>query len=95
MLPEFRWRRDEPYSLHNSTKINALIAILQHHLSAPGLPPLMVKDEGTNTLVVNPDPSTHVTQDLELGPDRIIVFLAFPKNNWVVQKVSLTLHPRR
>ena len=88
MLPEFRWPRDDPYHLHTSTKINALVAILQHHLSAPGLPALMVEgNPDSNSLVVNPDPSAEVAQDPSLGPDRIIVFLAFPKNNWVVQKV--------
>ena len=88
MLPEFRWPRDEPYHLHTSTKISALVAIVQHHLSAPGLPALMVQEDGdSNALVVNPDPSAAVDQDPQAGPDRIVVFLAFPKNNWVVHKV--------
>ncbi|KAI0681777.1 P-loop containing nucleoside triphosphate hydrolase protein [Cerioporus squamosus] len=95
--PEYHWPRNEPYHEHRSSKIDAMLRIIQYHQTAPGLPPLTVtEEEGSNELVPNPrygplDPAHpdrihHIAQDPALGDDRIVVFLAFPKNNWVVRK---------
>ena len=71
--------------------MNALLAILEHHLRTPAAPPLVVQPDGPvpNTLV--PDPN-YMAAEVSPGsaastPDRIVVYLAFPKNNWVIHKV--------
>lgn len=91
LLPEYRWPENEPYNLHPSTKIDALLAILQHHLATPDAPTLVVKEDAAvpNTLVPDPDyMATDAAPGSSAGvPDRIIVYLAFPKNNWVIYKV--------
>lgn len=97
-MSEDDWPADLAYSDQPSTKINALLALIRHHLLAPGLPPLAVVDSANNTLGPDPDylpqadgspPAKTVVQEASLGPDRIVVYLAFPKNNWIVKKVSL------
>ena len=91
------WPASTSYAQNPSTKIDALLAIVRHHLRAPGLPPLHVGDQQTNALAPDPDylpgldgsppVKSTITQNVAGGPDRIVVYLAFPKNNWIVRKV--------
>lgn len=98
-LNEGDWPVGLRYVDNPSTKMDAMLSIVRHHLQAPGLPPLAVSDPTTNALDLHPDyvpqedgsPALkRIDQDIKLGPDRIVIFLAFPKNNWLVSKVSGT-----
>ena len=91
------WPASTSYAQNPSTKIDALLAIIRHHLRAPGLPPLHVSDQQANTLAIDPEylpgpdgcapGKSLIPQTTAGGPDRIVVYLAFPKNNWIVRKV--------
>ena len=102
--------RSASYADFPSTKIDALLKIVEHHLKAPGQPPLRVHEEGSNNLVPDwdlfklgvedHDESNEMTTNVTLQDgrqiriaqtgDRIVIYLAFPMNNWIVVKVSFS-----
>ena len=93
-----KWQPRVPYSQNPSTKINVVLHIVQYHLAKPGRPPLHIAEPGSNALEPNPDfmapgegePARtpgELFQDPKLGPDKVIIYLAFPRNNWTLEKV--------
>lgn len=89
-LPQFAWDpRTDVYANHASTKLDTLRTLLQHHLATPGAPPLKVAVVGPDNQLIPderylPGGEYHIVQSIALGHDRVVVFLQFPKNNWVV-----------
>lgn len=69
---------------NSSSKMNALVRILQYHMATPNAPPLHVDDsaeaQGRNKLVPNPNIAWNDTPDVNT-PDKILVYSAFPFHN--------------
>ena len=86
---ESDWPEGQKYTNCPSTKIDALITILRHHLETPGAWPLQCKTDGTNRLVPADEEARSVASSEDKSKDRIVVYLAFPKNNWMVRKVCV------
>ena len=99
---EQSWVSSQLYVDRPSTKIDTLLKLIHHHQKSPGSPPLTVAQEGSNNLVENTSyhafghdtsesPQTqNAPSDLDpSNHDRIVVYLAFPMNFWIVEKVCL------
>ena len=93
------WSTEKRYSDNPSTKIDAIMVIILYHLDAPARPPLHVvgKEGEPNTLMPNAQylaggddeaNTDGVTDTVPNTPDLIVLYLAFPKNNWIVKKAS-------
>ena len=80
----------EEWLAHKSTKLDCVVQLLQWHLAEDNRPPLMIDPSAPpienrlipNTSVQMPAPTG------DGGPDRIIVYVAFPSNNALIVKVS-------
>lgn len=72
-----------PYADNPSTKINALLDILRYHLGKSCTAPAEFQD---NKIVGPLESDWHSVAGAP--NDKILVYLAFPSNNRVVEKVS-------
>jgi hypothetical protein len=73
------WKKDP------SRKLDALVQILQYHLSAPDRPYLHV--QGNQLVPSSPDAAIP-----SMGVDKIVVYMAFPTSNLQVLAVSISFH---
>ncbi len=74
----------EEWEANKSTKLDALVKMLLHHLEEDNRAPLVLDEH--NNLV--PDPTFVPTpRGPNSPPDRIVVYVAFPSNNPLIKAV--------
>ncbi|EJF55641.1 hypothetical protein DICSQDRAFT_73286 [Dichomitus squalens LYAD-421 SS1] len=88
--PEWVPETLEEWEANKSSKLDIAVKLLLHHLGTDNRPPMKMDDKRTNSLVPN---TTFVptTPPSDAGPDRIVVYVAFPQNNNLIAQV-LKLH---
>ncbi len=75
------------YQQDPSTKIDKMLEIVHHHKDKICGKPLEPA-EGEGEIIVR-GPAQQAWRVVPgAGPDKIIVYCAFPKNNWIVRKVN-------
>lgn len=75
----------EDWERQKSTKLEALVTILQHHLARDTAEPLVVEG-GSNNLI--PGPPDSAPRAPNAPRDKIVVFTVFPSNLDIVEEVS-------
>lgn len=85
---------EESWKAHPSTKLDTLIQICQHHLAHDDAIPLMIDSNRAddNALIVTPDYVSDARLEEGLGPDKIVMYTAFPSQNPIVMAVSTVCH---
>ena len=86
----------EIWEQHKSTKQMAVVRLILHHLAADGEPPLEINKEAPpeeNKLIPVAGENQEALPE-GLGPDKIVVYTAFPSQNVVLMSVSGATYAR-
>jgi hypothetical protein len=78
----------EEWETIKSKKLEILVSVIEYHLASDNRRPLMVSKDGA--LVENPEDLP--APPTGLGPDKIVVYSAFPSNNPLITRVRYRAH---
>ncbi|TFK77707.1 hypothetical protein K466DRAFT_508186, partial [Polyporus arcularius HHB13444] len=76
----------EDYKFQPSTKLNSILRLLKYHLEQDNRPPLVVNPNFQDMLVPTTDWIAK-PRGPNSPPDKVVIYVAFPSNNYLIKKV--------